>query len=373
MYLEDRLRTDRSLKGDRGSTPENREKSFKLADPGFAKFQPKSHTSSQAVPERILDGGTMSYGMCHPSQTQLLWPLTRTFVGAPEYPGGSKLPVPQTIDIWSLGCVFSLAATWIILGYRGLCQFQKLRRQAPQDCFHDGKQVLGDIIQWHDFLRTTIRSTDTITYKVLDLVDREMLVGATEQRITAASLCSKLDWVLESSYRNHADPMSETVRTLVGDYEYTSQVSDLRVASLDRALRTTFRSSLWQQQNLRTQDKQESKQESLNQDPSFRPASVNPHTPPRAKDFKTHGRVLSDLTIRTNTIRQGRQGVMKSHPPMNIFQARQKIENRKKAKWNPLSRRSRQDEVKAGLLTSYFRGTRDIVSCGPMIICADGC
>lgn len=290
--------------------------------------------------------------------------MTRTVVGAPEYPGQSELPVPQTIDIWSLGTVFSLAATWLILGYRGLCQFQKLRQRAPQDCFHDGKQILDDIIEWHHFLRTAIRKTDTLTHKVLDLVDEEMLVRATEQRITAASLCSKLEWVLESSCRNYADPMSDTVRTLLGDYEHTSQVSKLRFASLDRAPQTTFRPPLWQQQNRRTQDKEESEQNSLNQDHSSHPASANPHTPPRAKDFKAHGRVPSNLTIRTNTIRQGRQGVMKSHPPMNIFQARQKIENRKKGKWKSITRRSRQDEIKDGLLTSYFRGTRDIVSCG---------
>ena len=72
LYLEDRLRTDRSLKVDRATTLENCEKAFKLADPGFAKFQPKSHTHSQAVPERILEGGTVSYGMCHPSLAQLL-------------------------------------------------------------------------------------------------------------------------------------------------------------------------------------------------------------------------------------------------------------------------------------------------------------
>ena len=63
LYLEDRLRIDRSPKGDLGTTPEHRERAFMLADPGFAKFQLKSHTHPQAVPKMILGGGTVSYGM----------------------------------------------------------------------------------------------------------------------------------------------------------------------------------------------------------------------------------------------------------------------------------------------------------------------
>src|SRR5436190_15235802 len=39
-------------------------------------------------------------------------------------------PVSQRVDTWSLGCVFSLAATWVVLGYGGIHQFERLRKEA---------------------------------------------------------------------------------------------------------------------------------------------------------------------------------------------------------------------------------------------------
>lgn len=38
--------------------------------------------------------------------------------------------LPQSIDIWSLGCVYSMTATWLVLGYEGIEQFGNLRETA---------------------------------------------------------------------------------------------------------------------------------------------------------------------------------------------------------------------------------------------------
>jgi hypothetical protein len=134
-------------------------------------------------------------------------------LGAPERYSSSLTAVRQTIDTWSLGCVFSIAATWIVLGCQGIGQFSILRERAFKkviegrlshdlqqdstlegrgDYFHDGKDVLTDVKSWHDVLRSALRKTDSITDRVLDLVDKHMLIGSAEDRITAKDLCTQL-------------------------------------------------------------------------------------------------------------------------------------------------------------------------------------
>ncbi|KAK8046124.1 Protein kinase-like (PK-like) [Apiospora saccharicola] len=92
-------------------------------------------------------------------------------------------------DIWSLGCVFSVVATWIILGADGVTQYSKVRQKARQrrvdiisDSFHDDNQVLPEVTAWHDYLRAAARQTDKISSRVLNLVDNYMLVGADSRK-----------------------------------------------------------------------------------------------------------------------------------------------------------------------------------------------
>lgn len=175
---------------------------YKLADPGFAQFKqkPKGYHKSSA-PQIHVHGGTNTYG-------------------APEV--SSKAEVDQTIDIWSLGCVFSMAATWIILGYQGVFQYSLVREKALKiildtikedddthplltshgrnakvkprqlDCFHDGSNVLKEVVSWHTVLGASLRKTDPITGKVLNLIDEKMLLGNPETRIHSANLCKEL-------------------------------------------------------------------------------------------------------------------------------------------------------------------------------------
>ena len=145
--------------------------------------------------------------------------------GAPErHPGrrGSLNAVSQTIDTWSLGCVFSIAATWVVLGYEGIKQFRKLREHAiekivktplPQpagqekinfsqgDYFHDGVRVLKDVSDWHQMLRKAQRQTDTITSSILDLVDQFMLVEDANKRYKAKEVCVELRRIMGDSQR----------------------------------------------------------------------------------------------------------------------------------------------------------------------------
>ncbi|KAL8922484.1 MAG: hypothetical protein Q9172_003549 [Xanthocarpia lactea] len=168
---------------------------FKLSDPGFAKFVAKGEKKD---PKEFV-------------------------LGAPErHPGrrDTMSAVSRAIDIWSLACVFSIAATWVVFGYPGIQQFRKVREKAisqivsapsqPQrsqistsisagDYFHNGRQVLEVVTDWHKVLRNALRKTDTVTSGLLDLVDQRMLLGIASSRIKAKDLCSELKKIIVQS------------------------------------------------------------------------------------------------------------------------------------------------------------------------------
>jgi serine/threonine protein kinase len=137
-----------------------------------------------------------------------------TIQGAPEQTSrvGSR-EFYQTIDVWALGCVFSIAATWIALGHQGVRQYAQLReaasrrvvRQQPQrasmlespelgygDYFHDGKDVLPEVTDWHKYLRNILRRTDRVTAQVLDVVDHYMFVQDPRKRWQSSEIYDKL-------------------------------------------------------------------------------------------------------------------------------------------------------------------------------------
>jgi Protein kinase domain len=172
---------------------------FKLADPGFAHFIKKT----DAIPMGEILGGTETFGApeCHPSRRR------------------SSTAVHQTIDIWSLACVFSIAATWVALGYQGILQYAEFRKNAikdykkqnpsqlgidasdenaseekrsMEDYFHNSHEVLPEVTSWHKSLRIILRKSDTLTSRVLDLIDNKMLLSDPLKRLSAEETCIEL-------------------------------------------------------------------------------------------------------------------------------------------------------------------------------------
>ena len=212
---------------------------FKLADPGFARFKKVDKARGERPPEDHILGGTATYG-------------------APESHQGDhdkcNLPLPQAMDIWSLGCVFSEVATWVVLGHQGVKQFRMVRKLQMQDIvngqmldpsqrystqglargdyFHNGHEVLRGVTEWHDYLRKVLRPTDTMTARVLDLVDREMLLGRAKDRVKAGKLCSTLKAMLESNQAETQTPISSIVEAAL--LEIDRQARD-RVAGEKRS------------------------------------------------------------------------------------------------------------------------------------------
>lgn len=208
---------------------------FKLADPGFTKWVKKT----DQVPKELLRGGTETYGEQNSSR-QCFTCLIVDDLGAPErHAGWTNTPskVAQTIDTWSLACVFSVVATWVVLGYQGIRQYRDIRKVAirqiareqkqPQasktnspglsrgDYFHDRTDVLPAVKEWHNVLRDSIRPTDTVTGRVLDLVDQKMLLGDAGQRIKADQICEELKSILSSARRERRVVVHESIEELL--------------------------------------------------------------------------------------------------------------------------------------------------------------
>jgi serine/threonine protein kinase len=111
------------------------------------------------------------------------------------------VPVSQKIDVWSMGCVLSKAATWIILGFSGIQNFEKhlstTEDQRALARFHDGKNVLPSVQNWHKILRQNIHTRDHLTGKILDLVDNHLLQGDPRLRFDSKELCAYLGRLLQ--------------------------------------------------------------------------------------------------------------------------------------------------------------------------------
>lgn len=169
--------------------------------------------------------------------------LTKSCAGAPErHDGWEENPseVDQSIDTWSLACVLSIAATWVVLGYQGIRQFNKLREKAiltirtqqarlpkhrrtrpslATDSFHDGLQVLTAVTEWHKFLRSALRGTDTITRRILDLVDEKMLLRDPGARIGAGELCEELEEIIKQGKEELRIPVPMSIQSLLQEVD----------------------------------------------------------------------------------------------------------------------------------------------------------
>ncbi|KAL2075033.1 hypothetical protein VTL71DRAFT_8813 [Oculimacula yallundae] len=172
---------------------------WKIADPGFARFvrRLEAKKDDNDLPVIPLSGGTAAYG-------------------PPEQTGGHGELVSQRFDIWSLGCVFSEAATWLLLGRRGVEQFRLVRKSLENgnhgdvsiceprgdDCFHAEMDTSKAVTDWHDYLRNSLRKGDQVTEAILDFVQKNMLVRLADKRISSRELVVWLKTTIESAEKD---------------------------------------------------------------------------------------------------------------------------------------------------------------------------
>lgn len=105
-------------------------------------------------------------------------------------------------------------------GHPAVAQFKQIRKDAVKqlgtsgDWFHDGQKVLDAILEWHQILRDSLRSSDLTTGKVLELIERTMLVGDPQHRRNAKELCEDLQSIVESS-RPPKYPLTSTTKAIM--------------------------------------------------------------------------------------------------------------------------------------------------------------
>lgn len=186
-------------------------------------------------------------------------------LGAPEFArmkaSGTRSEVTQTIDTWSFGCVLSVAATWVVLGYQGVLQYRKLREQSSStktplgkstDRFHDGHDVLPEIKLWHNFLRGHTRNADTATPLVLKLIEVDMLQKDTQNRLSFKDLCNELRKLIKSAEAtvedlpDHSKDTDDSVKRALYamEKEAENRTSDANATPLKRASRLAERTVL---------------------------------------------------------------------------------------------------------------------------------
>lgn len=140
---------------------------------------------------------------------------------------GTSTPFLQTIDTWSFGCVLSAVATWVVLGSQAYGQYDIIRERAIEDlrrhqetdrsiniptcgdAFHDGRQILSVVTDWHRHLRNSARRSDTITHHVLDLIDDKMLIVDPKKRLTSKDLCKRLQRILREAQEDYETDVSD--------------------------------------------------------------------------------------------------------------------------------------------------------------------
>jgi hypothetical protein len=122
-----------------------------------------------------------------------------TFSGAPEYcRDEAHTFLESTIfeakpsqDIWSLGCVWSEAAVWSVLGREALNEYrrdrvvatdrvERLRSTAYSGCFHDGEKVISTVLTMHNRVREERRRNDFVVHDIVTIIE-DMLEEASSR------------------------------------------------------------------------------------------------------------------------------------------------------------------------------------------------
>jgi serine/threonine protein kinase len=160
--------------------------------------------------------------------------LTLSTTAGPELStrAATLAPVGRAIDIWSFGCVLSLAATWIVLGTDGINQFQILRERATtktttenglittlaSGAFHDGNGLLEEVYDWHRYIRSAVRQSDKVTVHMLDIVERDMLQSDPSERSSAVDVRDRMRQLLFSTRGTTVSPTSRRVLDALAQY-----------------------------------------------------------------------------------------------------------------------------------------------------------
>lgn len=182
----------------------------------------KDEAPGKQEPVAIEGGGTTTYGMFNNPRTKIgsSLPWSRNdvqFTGAPECfkhdPDWENMPIlaSRHADIWSFACILSEAIVWMGLNYDGLQEYRAVRMAHESrsdypklsDCFHNGMKLLDLVPEWHTKAKQSLRGTDHITAKVVDIIEGRVLGEETPRfRIDANQFSKELDRALKEAQKS---------------------------------------------------------------------------------------------------------------------------------------------------------------------------
>lgn len=164
---------------------------FKLADLGLSHFKRHVPTQREAIDRDTY--GTRAYGApeCYRADNEI---------------EQLALLVKQGVDIWSLGCIFSEIAVWVVHGKNGLSEYRRRRGMETAqihdfrdgDCFHNGEHVLATVTDLHRTLARDKRLCDHVTGATVEMVTKEMLIEP-DSRTPAKSLNYRIKGILRDA------------------------------------------------------------------------------------------------------------------------------------------------------------------------------
>lgn len=115
--------------------------------------------------------------------------------------------ITDDADIWSMGCVFSEALVWSVLGPSGQSRYNDCRtamvanisamRDSGYDAsFHDGVDRLIAVDQMHRRVLESRKDFDSISTGIVGMIESSMMCRK-DQRLLARQLYGKFQQVLE--------------------------------------------------------------------------------------------------------------------------------------------------------------------------------
>jgi hypothetical protein len=125
----------------------------------------------------------------------------------------STLEVKQTVDVWSVGCIFSEVAAWLVHGKDGLEAYREARGYETKQifdfkdgrAFHDSKDVLQSVGTMHDQVCMHARESDYVTRSVVTKMINEML-QEVDGRLTTKQLWSRAGKILTDARKKLDTP-----------------------------------------------------------------------------------------------------------------------------------------------------------------------
>jgi hypothetical protein len=113
------------------------------------------------------------------------------------------------------------------------------------DYFHNGREVLPEVTAWHDFLRYSLRKSDPLTGKILDIVDHFMLKGDPRHRYSAADINMEYKRCLAEARSADHEPRGalwSQHRNIIALAEQEVSDDDFIVSQFNKALTVSRRS-----------------------------------------------------------------------------------------------------------------------------------